>query len=574
MALDLRSRHIKNPVDVAEYLFRRLHEVGIRSVHGLPGDYNLVALDYIPRCGLHWVGNCNELNAGYAADGYARVKGISAIVTTFGVGELSAVNAIAGAYSEYVPVVHIVGYPSTTSQRDGMLLHHTLGNGDFNVFSKMSTQISCAVSMLNHQHEAAMLIDNAIRECWLHSRPVYIALPTDMVQKKVDGDRLNTPLDLSYPPNDPEKEDYVVDVVLKYLHAARNPVILVDACAIRHRALKETHDFVEKSGIPTFVAPMGKGAVNESLPNYGGVYAGDGSNKGVRERVESADLVISIGAIKSDFNTAGFTYRISQLNTIDFHSYTVRVRYSEYPGVRMNGVLQKVAEKLGKLNIHPGPIPSNEIPEVEIMSPEPTITQAWFWPRLGQWLKKDDVVITETGTANFGIWETRFPENVTAISQVLWGSIGYATGSCQGAALAAKEMGIKRTILFTGDGSFQLTAQELSTMIRNKLNPIIFIICNNGYTIERFIHGWEDSYNDVQEWKYKELPFAFGAEKGSVLTYRVETKKQVEELFWDQEFASGDTQKLRFVELVMPWDDAPSALKSTAQAAARRNAEA
>lgn len=149
-----------------------------------------------------------------------------------------------------------------------------------------------------------------------------------MVQKKIEGARLSTPLDLSFPPNDQEKEDYVVDVVLRYLQAAQNAVILVDACAIRHRALAETHALIEKSGLPTFVAPMGKGAVNETLPNYGGVYAGDGSNAGVRERLESADLVLSIGAIKSDFNTAGFTYRVSQLSTIDFHSDYVQVRYS------------------------------------------------------------------------------------------------------------------------------------------------------------------------------------------------------------------------------------------------------
>ncbi|KAI8939618.1 hypothetical protein NX059_003379 [Plenodomus lindquistii] len=574
MASDLRSQEIKNPIDVAEYLFRRLQQVGVESIHGVPGDYNLVALDYIPKVGLKWVGNCNELNAGYAADGYARVKGISALVTTFGVGELSAVNAIAGAYSEYVPIVHIVGYPSTQSQKNGALLHHTLGNGDFTVFSRMSKEISCAVSMLNNQHEAAVLIDNAIRECYLQSRPVYISLPSDMVQKKVDGDRLKTPLDLEYPPNDEEKEDYVVDVVLRTLHAAKNPVILVDACAIRHRALKETHALVEKSGIPTFVAPMGKGAVDETLPNYGGVYAGDGSNAGVKERVESADLILSIGAIKSDFNTAGFTIRMSTLNSIDFHSYGVSVRYSEYPGVRMNGVLAKVTAKMGKLNIEAGPTPDNKIPHDEkISQSEPTITHAWLWPRLGQWLQKNDVIITETGTSNFGVWETRFPANVNAISQVLWGSIGYATGATQGAALAAKEMNIARTILFTGDGSFQLTAQEVSTMIRNKLSPIIFVICNNGYTIERLIHGYEDAYNDVQEWKYKELPAVFGAKDGEVLTYRVETKEQLDKLFEDQTFSSGETKKMRFVELVMPWDDAPAALKMIGAAAAARNAE-
>ncbi|KAF2641627.1 pyruvate decarboxylase [Massarina eburnea CBS 473.64] len=572
MFRDIRAQELKNPVDVAEYLFRRLHEIGIRSIHGVPGDYNLVALDYIKKNGLTWVGNCNELNAGYAADGYARVNGAAALVTTFGVGELSAVNAIAGAYSEFVPIVHIVGYPTTGAQKDGLLLHHTLGNGDFLAFSKMSAEISCAVSMLNDHHEAATLIDHAITECVLKSRPVYIGLPSDIVTKKVDGDRLKTPLDLSFPPNDPEKEDYVVDVVLKYLREARNPVILVDACAIRHRALTETSEFIIKTGIPAFVAPMGKGAIDETLPNYGGVYAGDGSNKGVRERVESADLILTIGSVKSDFNTAGFSYRVSQLNTIDFHSYGVKVRYSEYPGVRMNGVLSKVTAKLGQLNIESGPQPNNDIPDTEQDSTQPTITQAWFWPRLGQWLQPKDIVITETGTANFGIWETRFPKDTTAISQVLWGSIGYATGAAQGAALAAKEQGIKRTILFTGDGSFQLTAQELSTMIRNKLNPIIFVICNNGYTIERFIHGMEDEYNDVQEWRYKDLPAAFGAKEGEVLTYRVETKDEVEKLFKDEEFVSGDTKKLRFVELVMRWDDAPQALLKVAESAAKRNA--
>ncbi len=416
-----------------------------------------------------------DVKQGYAADGYARVKGIAAVVTTFGVGELSLVNAIAGAYSEYVPIVHIVGTPSTISQRDGLLLHHTLGNGNFDVFADMSRSITCAMANLTDPHEAAMLIDHTIRECWVHSRPVYIALPTDMVEKKVEGQRLETPIDLTYPENNPEKEDYVVEVVLKYLHAAKNPIILVDACAIRHRVLEEVHELVEKSGLPTFVAPMGKGAVDETLPNYGGVYAGDGSNQGVKERVESSDLVLSIGAIKSDFNTAGFTYRVGQLSTIDFHSTYVRVRYSEYPGVRMQGVLRKVIAKIGKLNVQPGPeAAKNVIAEKDQdMSKDPTISHDWLWPRVGQWLVPNDIVITETGTANFGIWETRFPKGVTALSQILWGSIGYSVGACQGAALAAKETGNRRTILFVGDGSFELTAQELSTMIRHDLNPIM-----------------------------------------------------------------------------------------------------
>ncbi|KAJ6028279.1 hypothetical protein N7540_003855 [Penicillium herquei] len=565
---DIATLELQNPVDVAEYLFRRLYEVGIRAIHGVPGDYNLSALDYLPKCGLDWVGNCNELNAGYAADGYARVKGISALITTFGVGELSAVNAIAGAYSEFVPIIHIVGQPTTKSQKDGMLLHHTLGNGDFNVFNKMSAAISCYVARLNDPHDAAALIDSAVRECWIRSRPVYVTLPTDMIYAKVNGDRLKTPIDLSLPENDPEKEDYVVNVVLKYLRAAKNPIILVDACAIRHRVLDEVHDLVEASGLPTFVTPMGKGAVNETHKNFGGVYAGNGSNAGVSEVVESSDLILSIGAIKSDFNTTGFTYRIGQLNTIDFHSNFVRVRYSEYPDINMKGVLRKVIQQMGKLSAAPIPPINNTLPQSEQSSTSQTITHAWLWPTVGQWLKENDVVLTETGTANFGIWETRFPPNVTAISQVLWGSIGYALGSCQGAALAAKELHNRRTILFIGDGSFQLTVQEISTMLRNKLNPIIFVICNEGYTIERYIHGWDAKYNDIQTWDFVNIPKVFGAKDG-YKGYRIKTRDELHKLFADQSFR--DSESLRLVELYMPRDDAPAALKLTAEAAAERN---
>jgi pyruvate decarboxylase len=144
-------------------------------------------------------------------------------------------NAVAGAFSELVPVVHIVGYPGTASQQEGAILHHTLGNGDFKVFQKISENISVAVAMLNDPANAAAQVDEAIQKCWLASRPVYISLPTDMVTKKVEGARLKTKLDLQFAPNDTEKEDYVVEVVLKYLKEAKSPVILVDACALRHK---------------------------------------------------------------------------------------------------------------------------------------------------------------------------------------------------------------------------------------------------------------------------------------------------------------------------------------------------
>lgn len=569
---DIRTQDLKKPVNVAEYLFARLHQVGVRSVHGLPGDYNLVALDYLPSAGLKWVGSVNELNAAYAADGYARAKGISALITTFGVGELSAINGIAGAYSEMVPVVHIVGSPSTASERDGHLLHHTLGNGDFNVFHKMSEGVSCVTAKLNDPATIASQIDHALRECWLQSRPVYLMLPSDMVVAKVEGARLDRPIDLSEPPNDPEKEDYVVDVVLKSLHSAKNPVMLVDACAVRHRVLDEVHAFVQKTRIPVFVTPMGKGAIDETAPTFGGVYAGNASHPKVKEAVESADVVLTVGALKSDFNTAGFSYRMSQLNTIDLHSTWCVVRYSEYPGVAMRGVLRKATERIGPLNVATitQAYKLSEIALKEGETEKTTITQKWFWPRVGGFLKENDIVVTETGTANFGIWETRFPAGVTGMNQTLWGSIGWAVGACQGAALGAKDGDMnRRTVLFEGDGSFQLTAQEVSTMLRHKLDIILFVLCNDGYTIERFIHGMEAEYNDIVKWDYKELVKVFGGVEPHAKQYAVHTRDELDALLRDQDF--NDRKGMRFVEVYMPRDDAPKSLQMTAEAAAARN---
>ena len=168
----------------------------------------------------------------------------------------------------------------------------------------MNNQISCEVAKLNNPYEIANQIDHTLRECFLRSRPVYIMLPTDMVQKKVEGARLKTPINLSDPKNEPDREDYVVDVVLKYLHAAKNPIILVDACAIRHRVLPEVHDLIETTKLPVFVTPMGKGAVNETHSTYGGVYAGAGSRPETKDRVESSDLILSIGALKASSLTS------------------------------------------------------------------------------------------------------------------------------------------------------------------------------------------------------------------------------------------------------------------------------
>lgn len=247
----------------------------------------------------------------------------------------------------------------------------------------------------------------------------------------------------------------------------------------------------------------------------------------------------------------------------------------------MRGVLRKLIDQVEvpRLTVGPSPPVENQPPKADDDGSE-VITQAWLWPRVGEYLREEDVVVTETGTASFGIWDTKFPTGVVSLNQSLWGSIGWAVGACQGAALAVRDDGgeegnssdNRRTILFVGDGSLQLTAQEVSTMVRLGLRVTLFVICNEGYTIERYIHGADEAYNDIAPWRYKDLPAAFGAGEGEAETFVVRTKAEMDALLSDKGFQ--DRGGLQFIEVHMPKMDAPGSMKLLAAAAAKNNAKA
>ncbi|GES96149.1 pyruvate decarboxylase [Rhizophagus clarus] len=274
---------------------------------------------------------------------------------------------------------------------------------------------------------------------------------------------------------------------------------------------------------------MGKGVISENHPLFGGIYIGNVSEPHVQRGVKEADLILSIGSLKSDFNTGGFTYLVSAEKTIEFRHDRVKIFYAVYENVSMRQILPKLTSRLERqpslTQVEP---PYQYQPTMEETNSQ-QITQSWIWKEIAsKFLKPNDIIVAETGTSLFGLMDVRFPEGATFISQVLYGSIGYSVGATLGATLAAKNNKIKRRIvLFVGDGSFQLTAQEISTMIRNNLDPIIFVLNNDGYTIERMIHGMERKYNDIQPWHYCKTLEYFGAgKKGN--TVKVSTKKELE----------------------------------------------
>ncbi|KAJ7111372.1 thiamine diphosphate-binding protein [Mycena epipterygia] len=571
---NLQVKHESEPIEIGNYLLARLEQLKVTKMFGVPGDFNLGFLDLVEdHPTVDWVGNCNELNAAYAADGYARVKehSIGVVLTTFGVGELSAINGVAGAFSEMVPVLHLVGCPSTSQQKSKALLHHTLGDGRYDAYLKAAENFTISQGMITDKDTAAAQIDRVLTDCITRARPVYLTLPTNLVFEKISSERLKIPLSHTQPPNDPEVEAFVLDEVVKLVKEAQDDVIfLVDVCAIRHDTREEVNALVKSTGFPVYSAPMGKTTVAETYERYGGIYMGSISHPDVKEKVESAKLILSIGSVKSDFNTGNFTYSIPTSRTIEFHSDHTKVQHGVFPAIGMKQLLPHLTARLEPCGPAARKIP---VPDFKAVVPEENheiITHSWLWPRMSKFLRPKDVIVAETGTSNFGILEVPLPEDTKFLSQILWGSIGWTVGSTVGAAFAARELGLNRTILFIGDGSLQLTVQELSVMLRHGLRPIIFVLNNAGYTIERCIHGRERKYNDISNWNWTGLLSVLGdASLTLSQSYTVHTKSELSALLDTASFA--DAGKIQLVEIMMQMHDAPRALAIQAELGAKAN---
>lgn len=546
-------------ITIADYLFHRLKQLDVLTIFGLPGEFNAPLIDKLYKTdGLRWAGNTNELNAAYAADGYGRVKGLGCIISTFGVGELSAINGIAGSYAERVGLLHVVGMPPTSAQTKQLLLHHTLGNGDYTVFHRMATEVSCHSAVIIDTELCAEQVDECIRKAYVFQRPVYMGIPVNLVEMLVDSAKLNQPINLSVPPNEPSEEKEVVEQILSYFYKATNPVIVADACVTRHRVETETQELCQRTKFPLFVTPMGKGSVDEGLPQFGGVYTGSISSPSVREIVDFADFLIVIGCMLSDFETTSFHFNYKAKELVLLYPTSVKFKHATYPDINIKPLLHTLLFNLQeeRLNYQWRPGPQMVVPKLELAPTHP-LRQEWVWNQISQWFTEGDVIITETGTSAFGINQTHFPPHTLGISQALWGSIGYSLGACLGAAMAVEEKPrTHRVILFIGDGAFQLTVQELSTVIRWGLTPYIFIMNNQGYSIDRFLHS-NASYYDIQQWNYSVLPSVFGSRDYE--SRKIITVGDFQDMVKDPGFSVGD--RIRILEIMLSPMDVPQVLR-------------
>jgi TPP-dependent 2-oxoacid decarboxylase len=532
---------------VARYLIRRLEEAGLKHMFGVPGDYVLDFMDRVVESPIRLIGNCNELNAGYAADAYARLKGIGAACVTYGVGGLSILNAASGAFAEHVPVVFISGAPRASQRLAGTHMHHTLPS--YQMQLEIFARVTVDLVQLTNPHTAPDEIDRVLINCLSERLPVYIEVPVDMVDAPC---RAPAELDFHRPRSShgPALQECVREIA-NILDSAQRPVILAGVEVHRFGLGDALLQLAEKTGIPYATTIDGKSALPENHPLFVGVYMGALSRDTVKAQVERSDGLLSFGAMTTDVNTGGFTAQLREHRMVRAHKNKVRVSSHFYDRVWMGDLIAALTVESGP---HCCAVDHSEHPHAargaytaENAAP---VQVARFYDRLNRFLQPEHLVLAETGDAMFAASELYigYPENF--ISQAYYLSIGYALPATLGICLARPD---KRAVLLQGDGSFQVTAQELSTLLRHHCNPIIFLLNNDGYVIERLIH--DGPYNDIQPWRYHELPAALG---GDALSLEVKTEGELEAAL---KTAEENPDRLVFINLHLPANEGSAALE-------------
>jgi len=498
---------------VGNLIMDSIKQLGARHMFGVPGDYNLRFLDYImEEKEITWIGNCNELNAAYAADGYARENGIAVLVTTHGVGELSAANGIAGAYAHNVPILHIVGYPNSNLLENDVPVHHTLGNYKKNNFLDAFAPISGATTILT-AHNYISELQRVISHMLLSKKPCYIGLPTDLIDRKVD--EAITSISFHRHNRDSYRVKELGEMIVERFARAKRPIFVLGVNIARFGWRAYVTKLLQKTQSKFVTTLMGKSIINETNiaePNYLGIYAADYSTEGIVDLVQSADCILSIGTVDTDLNSGGFTEDgIDYSQVIAIKPESIRIGKSLYADISVEMLLEYLITHMEPDSSHTLPF---ERPASICLSQEDLsgakLSHEAFWPLVAAHIVGEgDIVVAEAGSSLFGLLHQDLPAEIDFVSQILWASIGYTLPAAIGSAIASLE---RRVLLFIGDGSFQLTAQEVSLIARYDLNITIFLINNDGYTIERAIHGPTQPYNDIFMWKYLDLARSLGIE--------------------------------------------------------------
>jgi indolepyruvate decarboxylase len=490
-------------VTIGGYLIRRLQELGLKHLFGIPGDYILGLYKLLEESPIEVIGMTREDSAGFAADAYARVNGLGCVCVTYCVGGLSTCNSIAGAYAEKSPVVVLSGSPGLSERVSNPLLHHKVR--DFSTQLEVFEKITVASAVLDDPVMAFEQIDRVLAAAVRYKRPVYLELPRDMVNaRQVVPHRAPAPI----PPSDPNALREAVDEALAMLSKAERPMILADVEIHRFGLQDELLALAEAANLPIASTLLGKSVVPESHPLFIGVYEGAMGRAEVAAAVEEADCLLMLGCFLTDINLGIFTAKLDQSRCIDATSEDLHIRYHHYRDVRLDDFIRALRDrKIPRASTPMPPKPPKAGPWVA--EPGKAMTSARLFSRLNAMLTEDTVVIADIGDSLFGSADLSIGKRTEFISPAYYTSMGFAVPAAVGAGIANPGA---RTLVIVGDGAFQMTGMELSTVARNRLNPIVIVLNNHGYTTERFL--LEGPFNDIHPWAFHKIPEVLGAGLG------------------------------------------------------------
>lgn len=542
---------------IGDYIAAHFKIHNVKHIFGVPGDYNLALLEQLETdVEIDFINNCNELNASYAADGYARTNGLGGLIVTYGVGDLAALSGIAGAYAESVPVVCISGTPPLHNMKSNTLLHHSLADGNFDNIMNCFKEFTVAQALITPEN-ASVEVPRLFKRCFVEKKPVYLQLPSDICDIEIEVEVPNTPW--SMPQSDQYYLNLATDKLTARLLSAKNPIIIVDQMVDRFSLQQHVLSLSAHFNIPFANMTTAKAVLSESSPGWLGAYCGDLSRADLLSLLDDSDCVISLGARFVDSTTAYFSHHVDPRFIIDIKPHSLFMDGMYYPNVQAEHLLEKLSQIGQQINlelINRTALPSLPAPNSEFVpSDEQQLSHATLWPRINRFIQQNDIIAAENGTSGVGIGGLRMPDNIRILNQPIWGSIGYTLPALLGSMMAAPE---QRHLLFIGDGSLQLVAQEIATFLRFNLKPILFVVNNNGYTIERYILGEQSSYNDISHWDYAQLPKVLGPHHTS-LSLKVHTLAQLDAAL---EQASNHTVSLCLIELILPEMDTPEVMKT------------
>jgi indolepyruvate decarboxylase len=508
---------------------------------------------------------CNELNAGYAADGYAREKGVAALVLTFGVGGLSAVNAVAGAFAEDLPVIVVSGGPNVNSLMENRVLHHTLARPEEGYKFVLSAykEITAHAVVIREASTAAFRIDEAIRIALSARKPVYIEIACNLA-----GALISRPNTLSLMPtrkSDPGSLKKALEHVAAFLNGSRQPVLVAGSRLRTGDAIGAFETLASKCSYGVACMPNAKGFFPETNPQFMGIYWGSASSPGCREVVESSDAYLFAGPIFSDYTTVGFSALIQPARLVEASIERILVEGQVYHGIVLSEFLTGLASKLIS---NPTSLDAYlRIKETAHVTPPATpkkqaLTTRQLFHHINESLDGMTTVVAETGDSWFNGMDLHLPDGCKFEIQMQYGSIGWSVGAFLGLAAANPE---RRVIGLIGDGSFQMTAQEMSTFLRYNYSGVIFLMNNGAYTIEVMIH--DGPYNTLQNWNYAAMVETLKGQS-PILSQVVRTEKELVAALKKSRTFKG----LTFIEVILDRTDCNKALLGWGTAVADYNA--